>query len=455
MNTKIVLSSLLALSLSSLVSAGNEQPNIVLILVDDMGYSDFGCYGNTVHKTPNIDFLAERGVKFTDFHSNGVVSSPTRASILTGRYPQFSGIDGVVGVARGERMGLEPGCQVLSQLLKNQGYATAIFGKWHLGSWDNQNPLNFGFDTFRGFTGSGVDYYKHTSPRGEMDWWNGSKLQNEKGYSTELLCDYAVDYIKSSGKKPFFLYLPLPMGHTELMHPYDETNSKGLRNNQIYNLMVEHLDKRVGDITKAIKNKGITDNTMVILLSDNGPHRFADSAPYSGRKSQMLEGGHRVPCIVYMPGVIKKPKTETQTWLSMDIFATICEVSAAKVTEKIDGVSFYDALTSDYKLESRAVFWKMKNEMAARYGDWKLIVNKDENSEKLFNLAEDITEQNNVINANESIASKLRADLENWLQEFAHIPQLSAPTPGGRPGQGQNSRQGPNANRQNNLRNAS
>ncbi|MEX0882406.1 MAG: sulfatase-like hydrolase/transferase, partial [Cyclobacteriaceae bacterium] len=256
-------------------------PNVVLIMTDDMGYNDLGCYGNPTIKTPNIDRLAASGIRLTDYHSNGVVCSPTRASLLTGLYPQEAGVEGVVTAKSHRERGMPPGKFTLAEYLKESGYATALFGKWHLGYQPEFGPNVQGFDQFKGFVSGNVDYISHIDQEGYEDWWNNKNLQKEAGYLTDLITDNAIEYLEAKeNDKPFFLYLAHGTPHSPYQGPNDKADRtvggdfpiQGSREDKenAYKEMIESLDRNVGKVLEYLDKNMLTENTLVIFCSDNG-----------------------------------------------------------------------------------------------------------------------------------------------------------------------------------------
>ncbi len=206
----------------SFAASGTEQrPNVIVILVDDVGYGDYACYGHPTHKTPNLDKLASEGIKFTDFHSNGAVSSPTRAALMSGRYQQHFGIEGVITAASHRDVGLPLGTTTIASLLKSNGYKTAMYGKWHLGYPKENNPINYGFEKFVGYVSGNVDYFSHIDQEGYEDWWHQDRLVKEEGYTTHLITEYAERFIAETKDEPFFLYVAHEATHGPWQGPSD------------------------------------------------------------------------------------------------------------------------------------------------------------------------------------------------------------------------------------------
>ncbi len=203
---------------------GAEQPNFVIIMADDLGYGDIGCYGNSRIKTPNIDRLAEEGTRLTDFHSSGAVCSPTRAGLMTGRYQQRAGIEAVIAAAPNSRthtLGLQDQEVTFAEQLSKAGYQTAIFGKWHLGYHKQYNPVRHGFGQFRGYVSGNVDFFSHVDQAGQLDWWRDDRIEDEPGYTTHLITRHAVAFIDANHSGPFCLYVPYEPPHYPYQGPDD------------------------------------------------------------------------------------------------------------------------------------------------------------------------------------------------------------------------------------------
>jgi arylsulfatase A-like enzyme len=417
-------------------AASRRRPNIILIMADDLGYGDIGCYGNSTIATPHLDALAAGGVKFTDFHSNGPVCSPTRAALLTGRYQQRCGIEGVVTAKSHRHTGMALEETTFAEVLKTAGYATGIFGKWHLGYSVAFNPARQGFDEFRGYVSGNVDYHSHIDQAGHEDWWQNEALAPEEGYSTDLITKHGVDFIERHKDRPFCLYLPHEAPH----YPYQGRGDKadraagtvvatqGSRTDKAaaYKEMVEAMDEGVGRIAATIKRLGLTENTFLFFCSDNGANAAGSNGPLAGHKGSVWEGGHRVPAIAYWPGTIP-PGVTNETALSMDLFPTMANVARVVLpTETVlDGVSLLPTLTRGASLPERTVYWRFGNKKAIRRGPWKLLRNSSPKGTKqaqdtgyhLFNLADDLGETNDLSRARPDLAKELRAALEAWEED--------------------------------------
>ncbi|MBI0401461.1 sulfatase-like hydrolase/transferase [Cyclobacterium marinum] len=422
-----------------LLSCGGEKeslsmrPNIVLIMADDLGYGDLSCYGNEYINTPNLDLLASEGVLFTDYHSNGSVCSPTRAALMTGKYQQRTGVEGVVTAKSHRDVGLALTEVTLAEELKQLGYYTGMFGKWHLGYDKAFNPTLQGFDEFVGFVSGNVDYHGHIDQEGYLDWWDGVKIKNEKGYTTDLISEYGVKFIQEHNPEvkgaPFFLYLPHEAPHS----PYQRRIDKVLREigtagtqeviqdsiSSIYKEMVEVMDEGVGRIMQSLKETGQYENTIVIFISDNGANHYGDNGGLRGFKAGPYEGGSRVPAIFSFPKEVKGGSVNNQTVLSMDLLPTLLDFIGRKPSSAVDGISIKENLLGQEKLPERDVFFAYGIKSFIRSGDWKLVVveNKEEKKIELFNLSEDLEERNDLKLKEPDISARLLKKLEIWTLE--------------------------------------
>nr|WKN37277.1 sulfatase-like hydrolase/transferase [Tunicatimonas sp. TK19036] len=403
-----------------------SKPNVVLIMADDLGYADLSSYGSTSIQTPHIDQLARQGMKLTNYHSNGVVCSPTRASLMTGLYPQEVGIEGVITAKSHRDTGMSPDQYTLAELFKAAGYRTALFGKWHLGYKPALGPVVQGFDVFRGFVSGNIDYQSHIDQEGYADWWKGKELHPEKGYLTSLITDHGIRFMENTPDRPFFLYLPHGAPHSPYQGPNDpaertvqgEFPISGSRTDvaQAYQEMVESLDANVGRIMAYLNDHGLLENTLVIFCSDNGASPKAGAnTPFRGFKGQVYEGGHRVPAIFYWKGKVQ-PGTTDQLVLSMDMFPTLADLChlAASNTKKVSGQSIAELLSNKplKQLNERTVFWRFHDQKAARRGPWKLVIEDDEYY--LYNLDTDQVESTDVKEEHSEIFNMLKQALQSW-----------------------------------------
>ncbi|MHC4620750.1 MAG: sulfatase-like hydrolase/transferase [Planctomycetota bacterium] len=407
--------------------SATDKPNIVLILADDLGYGDIGCYDSRTARTPNLDALGAGGMKFTDFHSNGPMCSPTRAALLTGRYQQRAGIETVLGYVRDRKIGMAATEVTFADALKSAGYTTAIFGKWHTGHLPEYGPIRQGFDTFRGLYG-GIDYYSHVNRVGRENWWKDEELAPEEGYVTELITAHAERFIERHKDRPFCLYVP----HFAVHFPWQGPNDKadflpGVNNaspqkkygsrkdrKNAYREMIESLDDSVGRIVDTIRRLGLERKTLVFFTSDNGGHEMvASSGPLAGYKGSLLEGGHRVPAIAYWPGKIRPGAVTNETVMTMDLPGGL----------KLDGVNLLPLLLAQKRLPGRTLFWRHNKAWAVRKGPWKLLMRGKTKTGYsfvgLFNLDDDIAEQNDLVESKPGMTAALKADLASWEKEVA------------------------------------
>ncbi len=417
---------------TSCVAQKQDKPNIIIIMADDMGYGDLSCYGSTLISTPNLDKMASEGIKFTDFHSNGPVCSPTRAAILTGKYQQRVGIDGVVTAKHDRDKGLDTSEKTFAEAIKEAGYVTGMFGKWHVGYQKQFNPINQGFDEYIGYVSGNVDYHSHIDQEGYEDWWEGDEIKNEEGYSTDLITEHSVDFIKRHKDEPFLLYIPHEAPHG----PFQGRLSKAERTigwkngskqknkmseeelNSIYKEMVEVMDEGVGEVMKTLKELKLDKNTLVFFCSDNGAsQKVGSNGGLRGYKSTLWEGGHRVSAMAWYPGTIAPNQVNNETILTMDLFPTIMDFVGAKKTKNLDGISLKDNLIKGDDLSKRDLFWGYLGRTALRVGDWKLILRNNDAEPLLFNLKDDIQENNNVANEHPDRVKLMVAKIKSWNKE--------------------------------------
>jgi arylsulfatase A-like enzyme len=430
-----ILACVLFVSCSRKKGDKDSMPNFIIIMADDLGYGDISCYANTYINTPNIDKLASEGIRFTDFHSNGAVCSPTRAALMTGKYQQRTGIEGVVTAKSHRHVGLSLDEITIAEELKKYNYNCGIYGKWHLGYSKEYNPTLQGFDDYTGYVSGNVDYHAHIDQEGYLDWWKGTTIDNEVGYSTDLITEYGVKYIKEHSpkktNKPFFLYLPHEAPHG----PYQRQIDKVLREvgkagtlpvsedsiPHIYKEMVEVMDEGVGKIMQVLKEIGEYENTMVIFLSDNGANANGNNGVLRGHKGGVYEGGSRVPAIISYPNKIRKGRINKQTVLTMDLLPTVLDFIDKKPgAENIDGISIKENLINETKLPERDVFFSYKNLSFIRSGKWKMVRIKDKNEYifELYDLSVDLPERDEVGSENPDLMNEMKEKLEMWGKEI-------------------------------------
>lgn len=420
-----------------------ERPNIILIMADDLGYGDLSCFGSEEIATPNVDALAERGVTFTDFHSNGAVCSPTRAALLTGRYQQRSGIEGVIyakGATRQE--GLDPkNAYSLAHSFREAGYATAVYGKWHLGYRTDFNPVHHGFDQFRGYVSGNVDYQSHVDGSGVADWWDNLDLAPEDGYVTDLVNRHPVDFIEQHRERPFFLYV----AHEAPHYPYQGRNDPSVRSvggqpvsdhfpyssrqqcRPTYREMIEAMDEGIGWIVDKLRECGLEENTLVLFCSDNGAvGEVGSNGTLRGQKRDVYEGGHRVPAAAAWPGRIDPGTVSRETVLSMDLLPTFLALAGNGDSPKkpLDGIDISPALFEQKQLPRRDLFWRYGSKAAVRRGRWKLV--RTESGCELFDLEADLEEQTDLASDQPARIAELEEALTAWERDVAGDVALKA-----------------------------
>jgi arylsulfatase A-like enzyme len=419
------------------------KPNIVFIMIDDLGYGDIGCYGSEVNRTPHIDRLAAEGRLFTDFHANGPMCSPTRAALMTGMYQHRFGInfESAISGKQDYDDGLPLEAVTIAEALKEDGYATGMYGKWHLGYHPPFLPLNQGFDEFVGLGSGDGDHHSHIDRSGRKDWWHHNRLQMEEGYSTDLITKHSIAFIKAHKHEPFFLYVSHLAIHFPWQGPADPphrvegtdyTDDKwGIIPDRLdvsphVTAMIESVDDGVGMIMATLKDLNLAENTVVIFTSDNGGYiHYADShfnissnGPLRGQKTEVYEGGHRVPFIACWPGTIEAGSRSDETIMTMDMFPTFLDLADAGTPKGVqpDGISIMPHLLTNEPLAKRAVCWKIGDERAIRTGDWKLCL-IGENEPELFDLSGDIGETENLAADRPEVVRKLTAEYTEWENE--------------------------------------
>ncbi len=426
-----------SIALSCLTSTGaakerSEKPNIILIMADDMGYGDIGCYGIKSIKTPVLDKMAADGIKFTDYHSNGAVCTPTRASLLTGNYQQRAGLEGVINAQMDKRIyGIADSEVTMAEIFQKSGYQTGIFGKWHLGYQPEFNPTHHGFNEFYGYVSGNVDYISHRDGIGIYDWWHNTDTCYDKGYVTDLITNQALKFIESNKNNPFLLYLPHEAPH----FPYQGRNDKadrmpglnfemsGSRPNkkQAYKEMVEIMDENIGRVLDKLKELNLDKNTFVFFCSDNGATSMGNNGALNGFKSSLWEGGHRVPAIAWYPGKIKPGKMADDPVISMDVLPTLLSVAGISNKIRFDGADFSKLLFSEKEMKKRPLFWRFQNQWVVRMENWKYLKIKEK--EYLFDLAKDRGETTNLKDKNPVMIKKFKTLLKDWEKEMGNYAQ--------------------------------
>ncbi len=407
--------------------AKTRKPNFIIILADDMGYGDAGCYDGWID-TPNLDRLAAEGLKFTDFHSSGAVCSPTRAGLMTGRYQERAGIPGVVNAdpkVAAHHTGLFPSEVTFPEPLKDAGYTSGLMGKWHLGYSKKFNPMHHGFDRFRGYVSGNIDYVSHYDRMGVYDWWDGLEHVKEEGYCTYLITKHAVKFIEDNRDRPFCLYVAHEAVHSPDQAPGDPAQrgpeaARGKREKrplkETYALMMKAMDKGIGEIRAKVKQLGLAENTLIFFFSDNGPRNGGSAGPLRGRKGSVYEGGHREPAVAWWPGRIKPGTVSKDLSISIDLMPTMLELAGASVPagHKLDGISLAAHMLKGKPLGRRKLFWRGE---AMRDGHWKLV--KAGKTSELYDLKADLGEMTNVADQHADRTRQMEAALEAWKKDVA------------------------------------
>ncbi|MGF2410691.1 arylsulfatase [Ferruginibacter sp.] len=440
-----------------------KQPNIIFVFADDLGYADIGCYGQQKIETPNIDRMAKNGLRFTQFYSGSTVCGPARCSFFTGLHTGHTVIRGNKPFAPEGQTPLPDSVITLANILQQNGYTTAAFGKWGLGFNQNSgDPNKKGFDKFYGYNCQSLahDYYP------PYLWDNHSKVDlavNKKYdsvYSASLIQQQAIQYIKQQGSKPFFMYLPYTLPHGDVIGPHDSlykyytkkfnevkltgSNLKTREHNikpeplphAQYAAMVARLDGYVGEIIATLKAKGLLENTLLIFTSDNGPHKenggdpefFGSNGMYRGIKRDLYEGGIRVPFIAYWPGKIQ-PAVTDQIAALWDMYPSFLSAAQVQTKVKTDGISIMPSLLKTGKqLQHDYLYWEFHENdgrQAVRWKDWKLVklnVNKPGATVELYDLKYDPEEKNNLMDKFPAVVKRMEKMIKN-----AHVTNKDWP----------------------------
>ena len=406
-----------------------RRPNILFIMADDMGYADLSCFGRRDYATPQLDRLAAQGMRLTSAYANSPVCSATRTALITGRY-QYRLPIGLEEPLAFRDVGLPPEHPTLPSLLHASGYATSLIGKWHLGASPRFGPLLSGYEHFYGVEGGGADYFTHRSGKG-LDLWEDRSPVDQQGYLTDLLADRAIARIGEHARdgRPFFMSLHFTAPHWPWEGPDDRSESERLAASgnpaaifhydggtlATYAQMMQRLDFQVGRVMQALRKLRLEDDTIVIFTSDNGGERFSDTWPFSGRKTELLEGGIRVPLIVRWPGRVKAGSESAAQVMSMDWLPTLLAAAGAapSATSPSDGIDITPALLGG-TLPPRALFWRYRHmaQAAIRLGDHKYL--RINGNEFLFDVVRDPLERGNLKARQPELFADLKARWAAW-----------------------------------------
>jgi arylsulfatase B len=418
----------------------SSKPNIVLFVADDAGWHDVGYHGSEI-KTPIIDELANNGVELNQFYVYPTCS-PSRAALLTGKYASRFGIG--EPIAMKSKQVLPTNAETLPEALKQEGYQTAITGKWHLGLSLESGPSRYGFDYTYGYLHGQIDQYTHRYKNGDRTWYRNNKFVDEKGHATDLITDEALKYITEirDKSKPFFIYIPFSVPHYPLQEeekwidPYK--NLKDVESRKLFDASMAHMDYSMGEIIQTLKDEKLLENTIIVFISDNGgeeswypekeskiklydgkfgPYpKLGDNSPFKGYKAELYEGGIRVPAVIYWKNHLKHIKVEQLTKIT-DLFPTIISLvdSSLSLSLNLDGKNVWDYISGEKNVnEARELYLRTPDQFALRKGDWKLIHfdnTLNEGKEELYNIKTDPDERKNILNENPEIRKELFNEL--------------------------------------------
>ena len=424
-----------------------RKPNFVIFLADDLGCHDLGAWGATDLKTPHVDALAASGARFTNWYAAAPVCAPSRAALMTGRYPIRAGVPG-------NGQPLRPGERTIASLVKPAGYATGIFGKWHLGASDDTVPNAHGFDRFVGFHAGCIDYYSHRYYWGEPrtvnyhDLWRDRTEVFEDGqYSTEIFAQEAAQFVRDNRATPFFLYVPFNGVHYPMHAPrkYVERFDGMERERRMYAGMLSAVDDGVGLVMRTLRDLHLTDDTLVFFAADNGATREAraglnqkpatagDNRPFRGNKFSAFDGGMHVPMIMSWPGRISKGQVRRQIGNHVDLLPTICAAAGVPIpTDRtMDGFDALPMAAGGAASKHDAIFWSSGGQLAVRRGSWKLVQNgkafdgtpegskplEGDDAVFLSNVDDDPGESKNLRHEQPALADQLLTMAQKWLAE--------------------------------------
>lgn len=444
-------------ALPTLAQTTTKPVNVVYILADDLGYGDLGCYGQKLIETPNIDRMAANGMLFTQHYAGCTVSAPSRCSLMTGLHTGHTQVRGNFEIDPEGQAPLDAGTYTLGKMFKAGGYVTGIFGKWGLGYPESvSTPNKMGFDEFYGYNcqrKAHSFYPEYLWRNNEKEYLAGNADLGRQTYSADLIHNEALKFIRANKQKPFFAMLTYTLPHAEINLPHDSVYDKyasrfedtpyvqmssgdyfsSERPRASFAAMVERLDRYVGEVIEELKKQGLDGNTLVILTSDNGPHReggadpdfFQSSGPLRGTKRDMYEGGIRVPMIVYYPSWIKAGVKTDFPCAFWDVMPTFAELLHIKLPVATDGISFLPTLKGKGKQKRHDYFyWEFHEEggkIAVRMGDWKGIkLDYGQHPEApilLFDLSKDIHEDNNIASKHPGVVKRMEAIIQSKRTE--------------------------------------
>jgi len=430
-------------------AAPQRPPSILLIVSDDQGYRDLGCFGSPDIQTPNLDRLAGGGVRLTSFYVAWPACTPSRGALLTGRYPQRNGTYDMYrndkpdygykyppeeyAVSAEAILGMDVQEVLLPRVLKQAGYSSGLYGKWDLGMLRRFLPLQRGFDDFYGFVNTGIDYYTHERYGVPSMYRNNGPTTEDKGtYCTHLFKREALRFIGEHKDRPFFCDVAFNAPHMastldgpktvqapdEYLKRYPTPKTAREKTRANYMAAVTCMDDAIGELLKRLDEIGQSDNTVVIFMSDNGGAGGGDNTPLRGGKSQMFEGGLRVPCIVRWPGVVRPGTVCDEFLTAMDIFPTLCRAAGAPPPKGVilDGFDVAAVLAGKERSPRREMFWERQADRAARVGRWKWV--ESARGRGLFDLSTDIGEQRDLSEEKPDVLQMVRSRFAAWKTQM-------------------------------------
>jgi arylsulfatase A-like enzyme len=417
-----------------------RRPNVLLIVSDDQGYADGGCFGGKGILTPNLDRLAKEGARLTSFYVTWPACTPSRGSLLTGRYPQRNGLYDMIrnnevdfgfkfdeasyAVSPEMTLGLDTREVTIAQVLKKAGYATGVVGKWDSGRAKRFLPPQRGFDSFYGFANTGIDYWTHER-YGIPSLFRGNDRIKEEGYATDLFEREALAFLRAKRERRWFLYLAFnaPHGASSLtergvqaqekyLKMYPDLDPKSPRAR--YAAAVTNMDHAIGRVLDAIKDAGAEKDTLVLFFSDNGGSGPSDNGPLRGGKAQMFEGGLRVPCLARWPGVIPAGRSRGEFLTALDVFPTLAKAAGAELPKGVtlDGFDMLPVLRGDSPSPREEMFWQRRDDKAARVGRYKWV--ESAKGAGLFDLEKDVGEKNDLSRERPELLAQVKGRWQAW-----------------------------------------
>ena len=445
--TRILLSLAVVLPLTpGLLGAAEKpkRPNILLIVSDDQGYADGGCFGGKGILTPNLDRLARGGVRLTNYYATWPACTPSRGSILTGRYPQRNGLYDMIrnnevdygyqfdeagyAVSPEMTLGLDVREVTIAQVLKKAGYTTGVIGKWDSGRARRFLPLQRGFDFYYGFANTGIDYWTHER-YGIPSLFRGNERIKEEGYATDLFEREALAFLRRNKERPWFLYVPFNAPHStsnlkekgvqaqeKFLRKYPDLDPKDRRTR--YRAAITNMDEAIGNLLDLLKDLGQEENTLVLFFSDNGGSGPSDNGPLRGGKTQLFEGGIRVPFLARWPGVLPVGVVHDDFLTALEVFPTLTAVARAESPKGVvlDGFDMLPVLRGKVPSPRTEMFWQRREDRAARVGPYKWVASAKGSG--LFDLSNDVGEQHDLSKKDPELLTRMKTRWETWRKQM-------------------------------------